>query len=63
LIRCKLRRSCFAAFKSAAATKADRRWVFALFLRRRFTVLDLANGNIDKELGELGWVARAFFAF
>lgn len=33
--------------------------VFAQFLQRRLAVLDLASGDVDHQLGELGGIARA----
>ena len=34
-------------------------WVLTLFFWRRLSILDLAAGNVDHELGELGGVAGA----
>ena len=31
--------------------------------RQRFQILNLAAGNVDHEIGELGWIAGAFGRF
>jgi hypothetical protein len=45
---------------TAAAPENGCGRVFAPLLWSRLSILDLATGDIDHELGELGWVARAF---
>jgi hypothetical protein len=35
----------------------------SLFLWRRFPILSPAASNVDYELGELGWIAGAFWRF
>ncbi len=51
------------ALETAATTKADGRRVFSLFLWRRLPILNFTRCHIDDELGELGLVAGAFFAW
>jgi hypothetical protein len=39
-----------------------RRNIFPLLFWRRFPILDVAAGDINHLLGEVGWVAGAFYA-
>jgi len=56
---CHARRLRLAALEVATVPKTDGARVFALFLRRRFAVIDFAGGNVHDGLGELVGVMGA----
>jgi hypothetical protein len=52
-----LGRSCFTAFEAATTAETDAGCILTFQQWRRFSILDLAAGDVDHQLGELRWIA------
>jgi hypothetical protein len=51
------------SLQSATAPEFNGSGALALLLWRKLTILDFTRRDIDNEFSELGWVARALFAW